>query len=638
MGQDSRYIAVFGGALYEELEFNLLHALQLCCEREGYQLCVYSFSIANMRDERLSQEEEHLIRLASYLSYAGIVLMVEAMRENRLLCDRVREIGERQGIPVFAYELPHPGCIDLHYDFRDGFMDMVRHVLVDHGCRNVHMIAGIKGNSFSDERIDAFRAVLEENGISFDSSMVSYGDFWDRPTRDAVEHLLANPPLPGAIICANDTMAVTTCSVLKEAGIRVPEDVIVTGFDGISVSALNTPSISSVGQDVNGCVQFILNRIKEGGPSRTGESYTMGSTQLRRCSCGCMKHNSELSEQMVKEYADSFMDVNWCMRIMNHLTSQATTMEDLNVLAKALIGQLWVWKQYSHYAALYEELLSDEPGAPSKHRFRTFYRYKEEEEITVDEAFSEEDFFPGLQEMLRQERPGSLVFMRLLSTADTSYGFIAEGLSHVTNRDIRRSDEFGMFISTAINTVLNNRRLLQLNRHLQEANTEIAKSAVSDYLTGIYNRRGFFQAIYDAIQASENQGKVMTVFSLDMDGLKMINDHYGHQEGDVAIRGIADAIRHVTSDYGFCARYGGDEFACAIIMDHPVLFTADEIRKQLGEAISQDPNLKDKPYPITASVGSAHGTILPGFSVEEMIRRSDDAMYKDKLMRKKNRK
>ena len=174
------------------------------------------------------------------------------------------EIGKSKNIPVFSVDGTVGGCYNMVMDYHDGFEQIVRHVVVGHGCRKVDMIAGFKGHPLSEERIQVYKKVLQENGIPFDEGRLWYGDFWDRPTRAAMKKLLeAGKELPDAIVCANDAMAVTVCSELNARGIRVPEDIIVTGFDGTKDGKYHFPVLSTCEPDYEGAVNFIIKEIEK---------------------------------------------------------------------------------------------------------------------------------------------------------------------------------------------------------------------------------------------------------------------------------------------------------------------------------------------------------------------------------------
>ena len=83
----------------------------------------------------------------------------------------------------------YDNCVNIQFDYREGFKGIVEHVIKVHTPKRPHMMAGIKGNKFSEERIEVFREVIETHGITFQDNMVSYGDFWAKPTIKAMKKI-----------------------------------------------------------------------------------------------------------------------------------------------------------------------------------------------------------------------------------------------------------------------------------------------------------------------------------------------------------------------------------------------------------------------------------------------------------------
>ena len=113
-------------------------------------------------------------------------------------------------------------CINIKFDHENAFVEVVRRMIDVHHLTNLHFMAGFKGNQFSEFRLNAFRRVLEEHGLPFDESMVSYGDFYSVAAERETEKIVASGNIPQAILCANDRMALAVCDVLDKHGIRVP--------------------------------------------------------------------------------------------------------------------------------------------------------------------------------------------------------------------------------------------------------------------------------------------------------------------------------------------------------------------------------------------------------------------------------
>lgn len=164
---------------------------------------------------------------------AGFLLFGEMIRSDEIN-QRIIQLAQERKLPVFMLERQYEGCINMAFDYLDGFEKVTRHLVEEHGCGDIVMVAGIRGNSFSDDRIALCRSILEEHGKTLPPEKVIYGEYWDEPTYRALNGYFASGGrLPEAFLCANDAMAIAVCIYLSERNIRVPEQVRVAGFDGI---------------------------------------------------------------------------------------------------------------------------------------------------------------------------------------------------------------------------------------------------------------------------------------------------------------------------------------------------------------------------------------------------------------------
>ena len=136
----------------------------------------------------------------------------------------------------------------INVDNFGGARAMTRH-LIARGHRRIAMIRGAEANFDARERLRGFRAaVAEAEGVA--SAEVA-GDFTEAGGYRAARELARAAERPTAVFCANDAMAVGAISALRAAGLRVPDDVAVAGFDDIPIGRYLSPSLSSVRADVN---------------------------------------------------------------------------------------------------------------------------------------------------------------------------------------------------------------------------------------------------------------------------------------------------------------------------------------------------------------------------------------------------
>ena len=581
---------------------------------KDYVLTVFTFSIPSESEDDVASD----MRFANFIDtvgLSGIVIFGEMIKNERII-NRLISGAHRRNIPVIMFERTMPYCIDFQFDYAGGFEQIVRHIVEHHGCREVDMFAGFRGNPFSEERIAIYKKVLEENGIPFEDMRVHYGDFWDATAFRVLTGLInSGYKLPQAFICANDSMAIGVCDALKKAGYKVPDDCYVTGFDGIWKSDFHTPAITTCELDYDFIRTKIMDVLSVGGNQE--DDIKIGYRSLLRHSCNCCPEDTDKWETIVSDLNDDNLDYFRHMLEMGRFVSQTISMSDVVDASADLQRYLWLWKDQYYFIGIRENeecIHAILEGMNGEYKFdRKFFNMPE--------------VLPDLGKLLDVNSGINVILFKQAKARTESFGYIASGLSEITLRSEQRFEEFSLFVSAMVHSVINNRQLI-------DANKEIERMSESDYLTGLYNRRGFMQEVADYVLRDENEGKWFTLFSADLDGLKNINDYYGHTEGDLAIKALANAVRTYVGNNGFCARYGGDEFAFVIIGDEPLAGKIDIIREKISAIIQKDPSVSGKRYRVKASIGCGEGLINDSINIEAITHIADIEMYKDKYSKR----
>lgn len=154
----------------------------------------------------------------------------------------------------------------------------------------------------------------------------------------------------------------------------------------------------------------------------------------------------------------------------------------------------------------------------------------------------------------------------------------------------------------------------------------------SDELTGLYNRRGFLDYTQKAIADPNNYGKQALVCYADMDNLKMINDVYGHDEGDFALREISSVLNDTFRSTDIIGRIGGDEFVAFAIVGHDNC--GQTIKSRITEILKRHNDAIDKPYPIDMSTGICEFSCNAGVNIYEILDMADEKLYAEKSAKK----
>lgn len=153
-----------------------------------------------------------------------------------------------------------------------------------------------------------------------------------------------------------------------------------------------------------------------------------------------------------------------------------------------------------------------------------------------------------------------------------------------------------------------------------------------DELTRIYNRRGFYSAATELVK-KHGKGAEYTICYADMDNLKMVNDRFGHTEGDFSIRSLANCLKEIFGDIAVIGRMGGDEFAAVLPVTDEL--TNDDILRRRQESIDRLNSAAGKPYYINMSMGVISCKVFNSYDLKEGIDKADGKLYAAKAQRKK---
>ncbi|MET9513620.1 LacI family DNA-binding transcriptional regulator [Streptomyces sp. NPDC002994] len=222
---------------FEDPNFNVL--LRGCNEALAAHDIPLLLMIAGTDDERR--------RITRYITAGHVdgVLLVSSHSG-----DPVAEQLRKADVPLVACGKPLGQSSKVAYvaaDDRDGARDMVRHLLST-GRRRIAMVTGPLDTPGGTERLAGYREVLAEFGIAYDERLVVTGDYSRASGEAGAARLLEQAPGMDAVFVASDLMAQGVLSALRGAGLRVPEDIAVGGFDDSPAALASEPALTTIRQ------------------------------------------------------------------------------------------------------------------------------------------------------------------------------------------------------------------------------------------------------------------------------------------------------------------------------------------------------------------------------------------------------
>jgi diguanylate cyclase (GGDEF)-like protein len=161
---------------------------------------------------------------------------------------------------------------------------------------------------------------------------------------------------------------------------------------------------------------------------------------------------------------------------------------------------------------------------------------------------------------------------------------------------------------------------------------ELSNLAFTDELTGLFNRRGFLPLTERQLKLGRRSGREMLLFFIDVDGLKRINDSFGHSEGDLALARTAEVLGKTFRDSDVLARLGGDEFAALAIEapGHSEATIRGRLQQNLATVSRKEPR-----YQLSFSLGAVRFDPRTGSSIAQLMCQADRAMYEHKTQQRK---
>lgn len=211
----------------------------------------YTIIVSSAKEEGKSEEEREIELLQQYInSNVDAVILSSSVCDSlsERHCKQIVELANRfKSTPVISLERDF-SAFGIDSVFFDGYANAktaVQH-LVDTGCKCICHISGPENTQMAQERIEGYKAALEENGIAFNPRMMVSGNYSHKSGYLAMKQLLDNNSAIDGVFCANDQMGVGALKTVKEYGLSAPKDIKIIGYDDIFVSSIMEPSLSTI--------------------------------------------------------------------------------------------------------------------------------------------------------------------------------------------------------------------------------------------------------------------------------------------------------------------------------------------------------------------------------------------------------
>lgn len=528
--------------------------------------------------------------------------------------------------------IPNSYCIKI--SSKSIYKKIVKHLKEEHSCKRfAFMAANSTGSAESYERFEAYKYALQENDLTYDPDLLFDGRFVAAVAYDSLKQKIKSKKDINfdAIICANDGMAFGSILFMNELGVRIPEEVKIIGYDDVTDAEIS--SLTTINQNIEGqaskAAELAL-RILSG--EKTPSFVEVKPKIVYRTSCGCT-HSDErqkfiMSSQNLKFKVSNLKDVVY------YLFDSIQTQISLEVLSDSFVDNLSKENFHMLSICLYDEPVLITKGKPFDLPQEVNFKFlidKEKENSSKASLIPEECKRFSIKEKLLPNQflnSGNNIFMlHPIFYAYNQFGYM---LAKIASDDFVLVQIFMKAYSNLISQSYLYTNSLNKNILLESQKNALFHTAHTDELTGVLNRRGLYERGQKLIDESILNGQNGFVVFGDMDHLKYINDTFGHDFGDIAIKTEAEILLSSFRNMDVIGRLGGDEFAIIIpgLPKRKVIEIKEKIRKN-AKILSKEKNL---PFEISISLGEVEFN-SENSNLKELLSYADKILYMEKRRR-----
>lgn len=582
-------------------------------------------------DEGYNSGEYNITRLPDLRTFDGIILDLSNVSDASLkesFLARVRE----SGVPAISLLEDLPGLYYSGLDNLTDFSILVEHLITEHGCRKLNYVGGSPRNQENQKRLLAYRKTLEKHGILFEPERVIERSFEIKTGIRAFTEFQQKDLLPEAFVCANDNIAVGVCLAAREAGFSIPEDFLVTGFDNEDKASYCNPRITTADFSKTEIMYHAMELLVDIWNGQTDRrcTYTQ-AVHIFQESCRCMSEcppdrGQYIIKRILSETRQSDMQ-NWMIdlnRFLLDCTSYTNLTSHMQMwLHEHQFGNLYLLMNPDIFHLEKVDILPEIPddiyrcvGYPDK---MTVVHPVSDTEAVMQLSITDGHLLPDITRTGDQ----NIFVFAPLHFREREVGYVV-----LQNCDYLLDYQFLFKMLNSFRTALES---LYNKLVLCKKNKQLSQLYIHDSLTGLYNRMDYEKLALPLFQKYMQKKKHLGILFVDADHLKYINDNFGHDMGNLAIRSIASAIHKSCPVGSVCMRYGGDEFVCVIPdFDLPRMH---QLEKTILHALEEISDVSRFPFPLEASIGSVIADDAV-FSLNDYINLADQKMYASKKARK----
>ncbi len=581
-------------------------------------------------DDTYDEGAKHVYEMLDFSIFDAVVVFDESIY-NKSIVEQIVNRAKKAGAAAVVVNGEYDGCISIRRSFEGAYTQVIDHVLRDHHVKRSIFIGGRKGSE--DEttvrRLGCYKQALKQNGLQFFEELVGYGEYWSDPTWSELERIFSfmkDPPQ--AIICANDSMAIASVEFLSRRGLKVPDDVIVTGFDGISEACHCQPRITTCRENITEMANIICQAIQGAFEGSEQTVYEYPYEPIITESCGCANTDSMYGAEEIPVLYHRIADMHTHEDFMH---AEINRLIDFNE-RKELFASLAAISQFGSFVCLNKEFLektsdgsiTDEDinddellvirsiNGTGKQR----YDYTTEV-MKASQLFPDPDFWT---------EHGGVYAITPIYVGSFVCGYYAVRTSSI-DYDNDKLKRIATTFNIIINSVLSHYQMLRMMKNLENA-------VYTDPMTGLANVKGVTRWFEQFASAEANHKRYLTVSVYGIFKYTYIYENYGMYETENVVKTVCKALKDSNLQPNtMMARITEDEFIVINVYNSidDISQTINDATAAFYERMAEHNSKSQKDYYIEVNAGCT--VVNPGWeaSLESYIKLASSELFLNRL-------
>lgn len=552
-------------------------------------VCVFAMYQKYQDSMQREAGDASIFDIINYSKFDAVVVMADSIQTPGLV-EKIEERLIGYGGKVLFVEGENSRFPNEIQDNYHPIKKVISHLIEDHNLTDIAFLTGKSWHPHSKKRLQAFLDCMKDHGLEVPPERVFYGDFWYTSGESVAERITKkNSKLPQAVACANDAMALGLAKALVSKGYRIPEDIVIVGYDSNDEGKHAPVPLTSADIPIfdfgSHCAGDIISMLNGGEPTE----FVSDSEMFIGCTCGC-KGDSIVPQFPLREEWDTQISESGIYSVFNHMTEDVVNQTSFTSLVNTIYSYAYQIRPFEGFSLCVN---SDWQ--------KNYINFTEDmiqvircgstgvkDSVNFDVKFNRELMLTDLYE----ERNKPCVFYFLPFTYDDRvYGFTAVSY---TDPMMCIDDTFRAYCRRCMIGF----EVLRRSSETVADNDTIRDGLVKDNLTGLYNYQGLLSEGSYLVSKMRNKGCYLSALALDVKDLTSINEQFGRSAGDKAIVSAASMIESVFRDNdSICSCLGNGEFIalklCTSKSEEEMLICYDKLKSKI-EGYNSDPSVNAK--------------------------------------------